>query len=88
MYRLVRIVSITPNIFVDCPCDMATMPTTWRFKGIPLSGTSPSIDLGHDHVQSHEGRVDVVTGLLIGSERAGAVTRFEDFTGLTHDRPD
>ena len=46
------------------------------------------IDLGQEHVQSHEGRVAVTTGYFVGSERAGAVTRFENFTGLTYDRPD
>ena len=52
--------------------------------GVPIG----FLDLGLEHLQSHEGRVAVNTGLLIGSERAGAVTRFENFTGLTYDRPD
>ncbi len=42
-----------------------------------------AIDLGPD--PSHEGRVSVITGFWNGSERRGAVTRYEDFAGLTYD---
>ena len=42
-----------------------------------------AIDLGPD--QSHEGEVRVLTGYYVGSERRGAVTRYEDFAGLTYD---
>ena len=42
------------------------------------------IDLGGEHVQSHGGRVAVVTGFFTGSERAGAVTAYEDFTGVSY----
>ena len=41
------------------------------------------IDLGPD--PSHEGEVQVITGFWRGSERRGAVTRYEDFAGLTYD---
>ena len=42
------------------------------------------IDLGGDLVQSHGGRVAVVTGYFLDSERAGAVTAYEDFTGVSY----
>ena len=42
------------------------------------------IDLGGEHVQSHGGRVAVVTGYFLDSERAGAVTAYEDFTGVSY----
>ena len=42
-----------------------------------------TIDLGPD--PSHEGEVMVITGYWNGSERRGAVTRYEDFAGLTYD---
>ena len=42
-----------------------------------------AIDLGPD--PSHEGEVMVMTGYYVGSERRGAVTRYEDFAGLTYD---
>ena len=41
------------------------------------------IDLGQEHVQSHEGRVAVTTGYFNESERPGAVTSFEDFSDYT-----
>ena len=44
------------------------------------------LDLGDEHVTSHEGAVAVVTGFFQGSERAGAVTRYRDFRGETYDR--
>ena len=34
---------------------------------------------------SHEGKEKVITGYWVGSERRGAVTRYEDFAGLTYD---
>ena len=42
------------------------------------------IDLGGEHVQSHGGRVAVVTGYFLDSERAGAVTAYEDFYGVSY----
>ena len=42
------------------------------------------IDLGGDLIQSHGGRVAVVTGYFLDSERAGAVTAYEDFTGVSY----
>ena len=42
-----------------------------------------AIDLGPD--PSHAGEVRVITGFYVGSERRGAVTRYEDFAGLTYD---
>ena len=42
-----------------------------------------AIDLGPG--SSHEGKVWVITGYWPGSERRGAVTRYEDFAGLTYD---
>ena len=42
-----------------------------------------AIDLGPD--PSHEGEVRAITGYYVGSERRGAVTRYEDFAGLTYD---
>ncbi len=42
------------------------------------------IDLGGEHVQSHGGRVAVVTGFFEGSERAGAVTAYEDFYSVSY----
>ena len=44
----------------------------------------PYIDLGGELVQSHGGSVAVVTGYFTGSERAGAVTRYEDFYGVSY----
>ena len=44
------------------------------------------LDVGQTYVSSHEGAVAVGTGLLTGSERAGAVTRYKDFQGYTYDR--
>ncbi len=46
---------------------------------LPVDG----IDLGPG--SSFEGEVAVITGFWIGSERRGAVTRYEDFAGLTYD---
>ena len=40
------------------------------------------IDLGGEHVQSHGGRVAVVTGYFLDSERA--VTAYEDFYGVSY----
>ena len=42
------------------------------------------VDLGGDLVQSHGGSVDIVTGYFTGDERAGAVTAYEDFYGVSY----
>ena len=44
------------------------------------------LDLGQEHVTSHEGAVEVGTGFFRGAERAGAVTSYRDFRGYTYDR--
>ena len=47
-------------------------------------GISPFIDLGGEYVQSHGGRVAVGTGYFKGGGRAGSVTKFEGFTGVSY----
>ena len=54
-------------------------------EGAEVSLYGQGIDLGGEHVTSHEGSVTVVTGFFTGDERAGAVTRYEGFRGWTYD---
>ncbi len=57
----------------------------WRVLEIvdDLEFPVDGIDLGPG--SSHEGAVSVITGYWVDSERRGAVTRYEDFAGLTYD---
>ena len=66
-------------------------PYGWLYvNGVRVSSSDgyavDYLDLGQEHVTSHEGAVAVGTEFLLGSERAGAVTRYRDFQGYTYDR--